>query len=158
MVSRLLKTSKMSITRPDSTVFPLLSKLSNVKNPNPFAKKDIASTSAATTAAPTDAAADDPKQEDAQKTGEEKTVDSTEVAAEATKVSRNGTSFLALPPFSHPQQIFGAKSPLCAHIVSGDMSILKLCFTITYKIILFYAFRYFITRSNLFDNVTCRQW
>ena len=45
MVSRLLKTSRMNTSRSESAVFPLLSKLPNIKNANPFSKKDTVATS-----------------------------------------------------------------------------------------------------------------
>ena len=55
LVSRLLKTSRMNTSRSESAVFPLLSKLPNIKNTNPFSKKDAVS--ASTTGATLEAAA-----------------------------------------------------------------------------------------------------
>ena len=88
MVSRLLKTSKMT-ARPDLAVFPLLSKLPNIKNTNPFSKKDTAAATAATAAAAaatTDANAEESKPEEAEKNGDEKAAQAPDSGADGTKV------------------------------------------------------------------------
>ena len=96
LVSRLLKRQQLPPTsaRSELAVFPLLSKLPNIKNSNPFSKKDAPG--AASTPTGATAPDDAKKKEENDKSGEDKTAGEATTAADEDGV-KVSLAFLSSP-------------------------------------------------------------